>query len=1435
PDYPGQRAFYSLTGATNSWIPIPEFSSSSPISAKLVALVNLQQTWMQSNYLYIIWVDDNSSVPGSDPTYVIDNFKIVITGGTPVIPPVSVNIVSPTNNEFYISPNYVTISADATSRGGTITNVVFYVDENAIGQTTQFPFSYNWQNPQVGLHSIYAEAYDDKGNSSTSRVVQVLVFDRDGTPMVKIVNPTNGYSVEGPINLPILASAVSPFGISNVQFYANDLLIGQEDVEPYSIVWNTIFGNITLFAVANGSNGLSATSAVVNITVSEPPINTNPPVIVSIDPPAGATVQSLTQILITFSEPVINVDAKDLLINGKPAKEVNGSGTTYLFTFDSPPYGTVTISWAADNGITDIGYPTNLSFDSSNSVWNYRIADLTPPIVVRRIPSAGDLVYSSLNQITVIFSEPVIGVSASDLLINGLPATNLIGSLTTYTFNFESPTNQGLIQVSFSPNNHITDLAETPNAFNSEGVGAKWTYRFIISVQQGNDNFANRIEITDIPMTVIGYNGGATTENGEPLGSGFLRRGASVWWKWVAPYSGVARIDTFGSYFNTGLGVFTGASVNALTQVAYNDNAPNSSYGESLVTFNAVKGTEYQIQVCGVPNGFPPSIPTGTIYLNVSMPPTISMTSPTNNSTLHIGEATTFAANLTSNVAPIMQVDYYFGSTYFASAYIGTALNPPYSIIATNFPPGSNTVYAVATDILSQTATSSVNVVSLDYGVTIVSPVDGYVYSGSNITISAMTYLKEGSITNVEFYIDDNYIGSDAISPYSCAWSNMVGGSHRITAVGYDNSGKSYISKPVYIGCMFDIVSSQTLWRYLDNGSDQGTAWKEPDFDDSSWSVGLAPMGYSDANGQYPVTTNSYGPDPNNKYITTYYRTTFNVTNINQYSYLLMYVQRDDGIIVYLNGKEVYRNNMPGGTITYTNYASSSVGGSDENANYIAVLDLSLLNEGRNVIAAEVHQSDASSSDIWFYLRLVAYPEIIRNQFPQVALTSPTNNSIYVAPDVIEFRAEASDTDGWVVRVEFYDGETLLGETTEAPYAFSWTNPAAGWHNVRTAAIDDMGAKQFSETASVIVFESVNKPLVEITSPANGRVFDNLEGYTNITINIRAAAFNAVSNVIISSDGVKIGSLFQEPYSFVWTNVPFGSHTLVATVYDVDGNSAVSLPVNLTVVEPPINNEAPKIASVDPVQGSTISNLTTIKVIFTERVFGVDASDLLVNGQPALNVTGSGSNYVFTVNQPPYGTVVIFWSSNHGITDKGYPDNLPFDATAPDATWVYNLIDKVAPYIVSRSPEPNASVTNLTQIRITFSEKMNGVDASDLLINNVSATDVSTTDDITYIFTFSRPLYGTVNISWAQNHNITDRSVEPNAFVPTGNSANWQYILVAPIITIVPRDAYYLIHKGLFEPSTPLSQWRLLSYEDTLWKTNQAPFYYDIDKTPVAF
>ncbi|MCO6411624.1 MAG: fibronectin type III domain-containing protein, partial [Thiogranum sp.] len=180
----------------------------------------------------------------------------------------------------------------------------------------------------------------------------------------------------------------------------------------------------------------------------------------------------------------------------------------------------------------------------------------------------------------------------------------------------------------------------------------------------------------------------------------------------------------------------------------------------------------------------------------------------------------------------------------------------------------------------------------------------------------------------------------------------------------------STFSQPVNVN--ISIIQQGAAWKYLDNGSDQGTAWRSPGFDDSGWASGAAQLGYGDGD---EATVVSFGPDANNKYITTWFRRSFDIEDATRVLGLTVNLLRDDGAVVYLNGTEVVRSNMPGGTISYTTLAATAIGNPEEQTWYSFSVDPALLVTGSNVIAVEVHQGSVDSSDLSFDLGLDAVTE----------------------------------------------------------------------------------------------------------------------------------------------------------------------------------------------------------------------------------------------------------------------------------------------------------------------------------------------------------------------------------------------------------------------------------------------------------------------------
>jgi hypothetical protein len=185
-----------------------------------------------------------------------------------------------------------------------------------------------------------------------------------------------------------------------------------------------------------------------------------------------------------------------------------------------------------------------------------------------------------------------------------------------------------------------------------------------------------------------------------------------------------------------------------------------------------------------------------------------------------------------------------------------------------------------------------------------------------------------------------------------------------------------------------DPISFGSSWKYLDNGSNQGTVWRGISFDDATWKTGNGKFGYGITDA---ATAVSYGSNPDYKYITTYFRKSISITNPNTYTSYTASVKRDDGIVVYVNGVEVYRNNLPTGTISYTTLASSATDNGTTVQNFN--IKSSAFVSGTNVIAVEIHQRSGSTSDMAFDLSL--RQPVIDNPSPaNGAYSSPTSTTL---------------------------------------------------------------------------------------------------------------------------------------------------------------------------------------------------------------------------------------------------------------------------------------------------------------------------------------------------------------------------------------------------------------------------------------------------------
>lgn len=300
------------------------------------------------------------------------------------------------------------------------------------------------------------------------------------------------------------------------------------------------------------------------------------------------------------------------------------------------------------------------------------------------------------------------------------------------------------------------------------------------------------------------------------------------------------------------------------------------------------------------------------------------------------------------------------------------------------------------------------------------------------------------------------------------------------------------------------LIPAGSIWKYLPITNDVGTAWREFNFDDGMWASGPAQLGYGD---QDELTIVPFYYDQSGlKNISTYFRRRFLATNAALYTNILVRLLRDDGAVVYLNGVELFRDNMPTGSVTHSTPALTSIFAPEELDVFLPFyVTPNALREGPNDLAVEIHQYRGTSADISFDLELLveASPP---SQPPVIAFTAPLIGAAFNAGADAPLAVTTSDPDGSVASVEYFAGNTSLGEVRQSPFTFVWSNAPAGVHTLTARATDDSGAWTTSDPRPIRVggfmlvsTGAVWKYLDDQTDPGTAwreRVFDD-SGWSN--------------------------------------------------------------------------------------------------------------------------------------------------------------------------------------------------------------------------------------------------------------------------------------------------------------------------------------------------
>jgi hypothetical protein len=184
--------------------------------------------------------------------------------------------------------------------------------------------------------------------------------------------------------------------------------------------------------------------------------------------------------------------------------------------------------------------------------------------------------------------------------------------------------------------------------------------------------------------------------------------------------------------------------------------------------------------------------------------------------------------------------------------------------------------------------------------------------------------------------------------------------------LGFDFHGTPGVTN-VHIVWVEDVlVPGGSTWRYWDRSEAPGEGWTEAGFDDSRWASGPGPLGFGDS---HQATTIDAGMEGKRR-PTTWFRTTFDLEGLDVVRSAFVEVMIDDGALVWLNGAEALRVGMAEGEVTADTWATAAVSGAAESTFTRYAIDATLLLEGVNTLAVEVHQNAPSSSDLTFDLSL---------------------------------------------------------------------------------------------------------------------------------------------------------------------------------------------------------------------------------------------------------------------------------------------------------------------------------------------------------------------------------------------------------------------------------------------------------------------------------
>ncbi|WP_026968711.1 Ig-like domain-containing protein [Algoriphagus terrigena] len=1125
-------------------------------------------------------VYDTQGASGNSETITVN----ITEPPTPNLPP-SIQITDPVEDQNLLFGQDITIQTDPIDPENDIDRVEFLDGTDIIGTLNSAPYNFIWSNASTGNHSLKTIIYDNEGLAAESDAVNINVIDTADVnfpPIIVLEEPIREAVIENGGLLKLLAFVEDPENdIDRVEFYVGDNLIGSIVADPFEFNWPTEvpLGTYLLYAIVYDNSGNSTRSKNVIVHVI-PESNENLAPTISISQPINGNDYSYGQSQIIKTnpyDPENKISSVEIFGDGVSLSQIQEAPYDYEWT--NIPIGTHQIYAVVTDDLGQTGISETIEFTVSNY----------PP--------------------TISIVEPIDGqvfTVGQDVLIK----TNPI-----------DPENQ-IDHVEFFYNEQIFAIVtEAPYEFNwvSPPVG---TYTL-------------KTKVFDIH--------GLTAESSRPVISVIEDLPPSV--TLTAPLDG-AVVDLGTDVMITTEPVDPEGMIQKVE--FYGDDLILATIGQAPFQFNWIGppvGTHTIKAKVFDETGQTAESLTATIVVQQNQPPTISIVEPVDGQVYHLGDNVLIKTNPIDPEGEIDHVEFFYNEQIFA-----IVTEAPYEYNWINPPAGTYTLKTKVFDAKELTAESARPTISvienLPPTVILTAPLDGAVVDlGDNVLITANPSDPEGMIQKVEFYSNDQILATVMQAPFEFNWVNPLVGTYALKAKVFDEVGQTAESLSVSITVIQNLPPSVTLTApsdgaVVDLGTDvmitaepadpEGMIQKVEFYSNDQLvaSVSQAPFQYnwiSPPVGTYVLKAKVFDESGQ-----TAESLTASITVQANQPPTISIVEPVDGQVFNLSDNVLIKTNPidPEGEIDHVEFFY--------NEQIFAIIteapyEYNWISPPAGTYTLKTKVFDAKGLTAESTRPIIS---VIENLPPTISLVEPTDGQEFEVGEDVVIRAEPSDPEGQIQKVELFADDEVLATVTQAPFAVNWPSPLAGTYVLTAKVYDGIGQTSESLPVSIVINENL-PPSISIVEPTDGQIF-NLGANVLIKTN-PIDPEGEIEHVEFFYNEQIFAIVTEAPYEYNWINPPAGSYTLKTKVFDSKGLTSESSRPTIEVRE----NQPPTINIVEPIDGQIFERGENIliKTQPNDPENSIEHVEFFYNEQIFAIVTEAP--YEFNWINPPAGTYTL--------------------------------------------------------------------------------------------------------------------------------------------------------------------------------------------------